>query len=45
VEKEVENLEVGALAAKGAVLHTGIHHHLLGFHLLLEGLVPGWLLV
>jgi hypothetical protein len=39
----VENLEVGALAAKVAVLPTGIHHHLLGLHLLLGGLVPGWL--
>jgi hypothetical protein len=42
VEKEVENLEVRALAAKVAVLPTGIHHHLLGLHLvLLGGLVPG----
>jgi hypothetical protein len=42
-EKEVENLEVRALTAKVSVLPTGIHHHLLGLHLLLGGLVPGWL--
>jgi hypothetical protein len=40
-EKEVENLEVRALSAKVAVLPTVIHHHLLGLHLLLGGLVPG----
>jgi hypothetical protein len=40
-EKEVENLEVGTLAALVAGLSNGIHHLLLGLHLVLEGMVPG----
>jgi hypothetical protein len=39
-EKEVENLEVGTLAAMVAGLPNGIHHYLLRL-CLLEGLVPG----